>query len=179
MRLLILALLLACTAAVRPARAQPRPIELYDMMSSDSFRRAGLNQLSNEQLRALNAWLSDWARAEFRRTERASSQGSQCLMDLKSLKGAWVIAHDGARLGRVIGRYTGIDSLYGSSYSATSLLNRESVYANAGNPLSPFNPRTETPPGIVKDGRVLGYLSINPAMCPRVDPGVLLGWLDK
>lgn len=87
---------------------------------------------------------------------------------LSELKGAEIIAQDDQRtfLGKVANPMER-DSIfnasgpYGSSYDKDSVWNTMSPFGNAHGLFSAFDPHAAKPPQIVKDGRVIGYLTTN------------------
>lgn len=62
---------------------------------------------------------------------------------------------------------------YGNRYSASSILNPYSIYGNHFNPRSPFNDYAQAPPAIMRDGKVLGYLSDNAEIPQSIAPETL------
>jgi hypothetical protein len=100
------------------------------------------------------------------------------------LSGAKLIASDGAFLGRILRNVYDHESitnkygLYGSQYSQTSILNPYGPYGGAYSLLSPFNPYTTTPPQVVQNDQVVGYLTKNPYLPNRIDTDELSAWLS-
>lgn len=99
------------------------------------------------------------------------------------LEGANILAADGTYLGTISRNKFDTNSIantygnYGSPYSVYSIFNK---YANYGGPystLSPFNPYTNTPPSIIKDELLLGYLTANQFLPQRIDVDDLIQWL--
>jgi hypothetical protein len=62
---------------------------------------------------------------------------------------------------------------YGSIYSTMSIWNQYGTYGSQYNLLSPFNQFTQTPPVIVKDRRIIGYLTKNQFIQGAIDPKYL------
>ena len=50
---------------------------------------------------------------------------------------------------------------YGSEFSSKSIWNEFSTFGNEFSSYSPFNEFTSTPPMIIKNGKIIGYLSSN------------------
>ena len=94
--------------------------------------------------------------------------------------GASIIANDGEQtfLGKIGSAVAG-DSIfnefgrYGSEFSTMSIWNEFGSYGSEFATHSPFNEFTSSPPLIVKNGKVLGYLTVNEVMQGAVDPGWL------
>lgn len=101
------------------------------------------------------------------------------------LLGAHVIAHDNQSLGVISTSRYDQNSLsneyghFGNKYSATSILNEHGRYGGKYSALSPFNEYSSTPPKIVKNGTVLGTLTVNRYASNQVDPNELLEWLSS
>lgn len=62
---------------------------------------------------------------------------------------------------------------YGSEFSSTSIWNEFGNFGSEFSTFSPFNEFTSTPPMIIKDGRIIGYLSVNQAFQNSVSPNLL------
>lgn len=90
----------------------------------------------------------------------------------------------GKFLGRVNRNRYDQDSLvntfgpYGSRYSGDSIFNKYSTYGSPYGAESPYNEYSQSPPVFVKNGRSLGYLTVNNYLQPRVDPQEFLNWLE-
>lgn len=93
-------------------------------------------------------------------------------------EGSIVIA-DRKFIGKVSNRYES-DSIfnkygsYGSKYASDSIWNPYGTYGSKYSSDSATNPYTSTPPQIVKNRRIIGYLSRNKNLAGSVDP-LLLG----
>lgn len=103
-----------------------------------------------------------------------SSQTDVCSI----LFGASVISSDGEYLGRITGKHDSESLLnkysnYGSEYSSKSIWNKYGSYGGEYAQLSPFNQYSTKPPSIVKNGALLGYLTVNKFITPSVNPFVL------
>ena len=93
---------------------------------------------------------------------------------------AILIASDGTYLGVVSSNRFGADSVcnefggHGSPFAAESVRNEFGAYGSPFASMSAYNQFTSTPPAIVLDGAVVGYLTKN-TLQPgaRVDPDVL------
>lgn len=97
--------------------------------------------------------------------------------------GSKIIAEDGTYLGTVSKDKYNSESIsnpyndYGSPYSAHSILNQYSNYGSPYSALSPFNPYSNTPPHLVKNGKIISYLTINKYISGGVDTKSFLKWL--
>jgi hypothetical protein len=97
-----------------------------------------------------------------------------------TVSGSKLIAQDNKNtyLGKIKNSYS-TDSIfneygtYGSEYSSTSIWNEYATFGNEYSSYSPFNEYTGTPPMIIKDGEVIGYLSANKAIEPSISPNLL------
>lgn len=91
------------------------------------------------------------------------------------LYGSTVIAEDGTYLGKIADSWDP-DSIFnekgvfGSKTGANSIWNETGKYGNRFSIYSPFNPITNTPPKIIKDGKEIGYFSVNKNLQGAVDP---------
>jgi hypothetical protein len=95
------------------------------------------------------------------------------------LQGAAIVASDGEYLGKIASKYDGESvfnsyGTFGNKYSAKSIWNSYAEYGNQYSPKSPFNRYSSDPPRIVKDGVVIGYLSVNTSLASSVNPGALV-----
>ena len=97
-----------------------------------------------------------------------------------AVDGAVVIAQDGSNtfLGKIINSYDS-DSIfneygtYGNEYSGSSIWNEFSTFGNEFNIHSPFNEFSSSPPMIIKNRQIIGYLSSNKSMANAVSPKLL------
>ncbi len=62
---------------------------------------------------------------------------------------------------------------YGNDISSNSIWNDIGVYGSDISPYSPFNDITSTPPMIVKDGEIIGYLTVNEMISGGISPNTL------
>lgn len=94
-----------------------------------------------------------------------------------------IVADDGQFLGRITPSTVAIDSLvnpfgdHGSQFSLVSIFNNNSAYGSSFSQQSAFNSTALQPPRIVVQAQNVARLTINPALTPRVDPNLLVGWL--
>jgi hypothetical protein len=105
------------------------------------------------------------------------------LQQLNELQGCTLVAEDGTFLGRISRDHSDPESLatatgeYGSPFAEHSIFNAAGRYGSSGSDFSPFHPTTRHPPRILREGEVLGYLSVNPQLPDRIHPGELISWL--
>ena len=96
------------------------------------------------------------------------------------VEGATLIAQDGENtyLGKLGSKYDS-DSVfnnygaYGGEYSAESIWNKYGQFRGEYSTYSAFNQYTSTPPMIIKNKQIIGYLSANKAMANSVSPNLL------
>ena len=62
---------------------------------------------------------------------------------------------------------------YGNEFSSESIWNEFSTFGNEFNAESPFNQFSFTPPMIIKNGKVIGYLSANKSIKSSITPKLL------
>jgi|LSQX01.2.fsa_nt_gb hypothetical protein len=101
------------------------------------------------------------------------------------LKGASIFAQDSKQtyLGKIENSYN-LESIfneygmYGSEYSSKSIWNEYSTFGNEYNLYSPFNEYSASPPIIVKNGKIIGYLTTNNYIKGGISPHILKG-LEK
>jgi hypothetical protein len=62
---------------------------------------------------------------------------------------------------------------YGSPYNSSSIWNQYATFGSEYSMYSPTNAYTSTPPMIVKNKKVLGYLSTNKGLKPSITPNLL------
>jgi hypothetical protein len=93
--------------------------------------------------------------------------------------GAQLIAQDNENtyLGRIANQYDSESIFneygsYGSEYNSDSIWNEYGTFGGKYSTYSPHNPHTSSPPMIVKNRRVIGYLSANKSIkrvrCRRI-----------
>jgi hypothetical protein len=96
------------------------------------------------------------------------------------LDGSVIIAQDSNNtfLGKITNSFDS-DSIfndygdYGNDFSSDSMWNEFSEFGNKFNPDSPFNEMSTSPPMIIKDGHVIGYLSTNKNIKGSISPNLL------
>lgn len=107
------------------------------------------------------------------------------LTKFDALEGAKLIAADQTYLGKITKNQYDSESilneygLYGGSYSAKSIFNEYGQYGGQYSQFSPFNQYTSTPPKIVKDSQIIGYLTANQYIPNRIDINEFLLWLKR
>jgi hypothetical protein len=87
---------------------------------------------------------------------------------VQALKGASIIAQDGKNtfLGKIDSEFSS-DSIfnefskYGNEFNSDSIFNEFGSFGGEFGQYSPRNPNSSKPPMIIKDGKVLGYLTAN------------------
>jgi len=102
------------------------------------------------------------------------------------LKGAKVYAQDPEKtyLGSLTGQVNQ-DSVfneagpYGSVVSQTSIWNVTSQFGTDSGQYSVFNPVTKKPPTMVKNGKVMGYITVNQSIDNRISPRFLKSLKDQ
>lgn len=96
------------------------------------------------------------------------------------LRGAVIIGQDSqhTHLGTITNAYDS-DSvfneygIYGNKYASDAIWNSYGTFGNPYSTYSPFNAFTTTPPMIIKDGEIIGYLTTNKAIRGGLYPAVL------
>lgn len=94
-----------------------------------------------------------------------------------------IVADDGFVLGVISANKTDPTSVsneigqYGSPVGRFSIFNESGQYGGETGRFSPFNKTCLAPPKIFVDGKLLCYLTVNPAKTPRIDPRMLKSWL--
>ena len=97
-----------------------------------------------------------------------------------AVEGSIIIAQDGKNtyLGKITNSFDS-DSIfndfgtYGSEFSSNSIWNEFSTFGNEFNTYSPFNEFSSSPPMIIKDKKLIGYLSSNKSIQSSVSPNIL------
>lgn len=94
------------------------------------------------------------------------------------IAGATIVASDGKYLGKITNQYDSDSVLndygsYGGTYSATSIWNQYGSYGGEYSANSPFNEFSSSPPRIVKDGSVIGYLTVSQNLANSLNPYVI------
>ena len=96
------------------------------------------------------------------------------------VRGAILLAQDDKNtyLGKITSGYDSESifnqyGTYGSEYSSTSIWNQYASFGSEYSSYSPHNSYTSTPPMIVKNRKVLGYLSANKSIQSSITPNLL------
>lgn len=133
-----------------------------------------------EKLKQLELKLEDMRRLHA--TERRSIDGVGYL-NFDRFLGASIVAEDGTYLGKISrSKYESNSILnnygsHGGKYSSHSIFNKYGSYGGKYSSYSPFNKYSSSPPKIVKNGRVLGLLTVNKHLTGAVNPFSLIGFL--
>jgi hypothetical protein len=97
-----------------------------------------------------------------------------------ALKGALIFAQDNKQtyLGKIENKYNSESifneyGTYGSKYSSDSIWNEYSTFGNKYSTYSPFNSYCSSPPVIVKNGQIIGYLTTNDYISGGISPHIL------
>jgi hypothetical protein len=96
------------------------------------------------------------------------------------VRGSVLIAQDDKNtyLGKIVNSYDS-DSIfneygtYGSEYSSSSIWNEYATFGGDYSSYSPQNSYTTTPPMIIKNRKILGYLSANRSIASSISPNLL------
>lgn len=96
------------------------------------------------------------------------------------VSGSVIIAQDGKNtyLGKITNSFDS-DSIfnefgtYGSEFNNKSIWNEFSTFGSEFSNYSPFNQFTSTPPMIIKNNRIIGYLTANETMANSVSPNLI------
>lgn len=94
--------------------------------------------------------------------------------------GAVLIAQDddNTYLGKVDNKYDS-DSIfndfgtYGNQYNSSSIWNQYATFGSQYSTFSPTNSMTSTPPMIIKNKSIIGYLTTNKNIKPSISPNLL------
>jgi len=111
--------------------------------------------------------------------ESAPSPPSETTVFVSMDGWANLVATDGHPLGVVSSSPSDAESIcnpygeYGSISSPTSIRNPSGQYGSPGSAYSPYNPGTLSPPAIVLNESVIGYLTKNGNLAGAIDPDVL------
>lgn len=96
------------------------------------------------------------------------------------LKGALIFAQDDKQtyLGKIDNKFNSESifneyGTYGSKYSTDSIWNEYSNFGSKYSSYSPFNDYSSSPPMIVKNGRIIGYLTTNKYITGGISPHIL------
>lgn len=106
------------------------------------------------------------------------------LKDFTYLLGASIFAADDTFLGVVSKDRFRQDSIsnnfgpYGGEFSQNSIFNEFGPYGGQFSPMSPFNEFSNTPPRLVKNDRVVGYLTTNRFLEGTINTNEFVAWLN-
>jgi hypothetical protein len=96
------------------------------------------------------------------------------------VNGAVLIAQDDKNtyLGKVTSAYNSESifneyGTYGSEYNSASIWNQYATFGSEYSSYSPHNSYTSTPPMIIKNKKILGYLSANKNIKSSISPNLL------
>jgi len=108
----------------------------------------------------------------------AGAAGAEEVCDI--LNGAVIIAQDSNNtfLGKVTSSYDSQSifnefGTYGNEFSSKSIWNEFSTFGNEFNSNSPFNEFSSSPPMLIKNRKILGYLSANKSIKASISPNLL------
>ena len=96
------------------------------------------------------------------------------------VSGAKLLAQDDKNtyLGNITNSYDG-DSIfneygtYGNEYNSSSIWNEYATFGNEYSTYSPFNEFSSSPPMMIKNGKIIGYLSANKNIKSSISPNLL------
>ena len=116
--------------------------------------------------------------ASFLATIAATSTFAEEVCDV--VNGSIIIAQDSQNtfLGNITNSYDSKSifnefGTYGNPFSSSSIWNQFSTFGNQFNPQSPFNQFSLSPPMIIKDKKIIGYLSANKSIKSSISPNLL------
>lgn len=96
------------------------------------------------------------------------------------LRGSKIVAQDDKNtyLGKIASAFDGESifnefGTYGNEFNAQSIWNQFGTFGNEFNTKSPHNQFTTTPPMLIKNGKVIGYLSANKNLKASISPNLL------
>ena len=108
----------------------------------------------------------------------ASAAEAEEICDI--LNGAVIIGQDSNKtfLGKVTSSYDSQSifnefGTYGNEFSSKSIWNEFSTFGNEFNSNSPFNEFSSSPPMLIKNRKILGYLSANKSIKASISPNLL------
>ncbi|BDT71806.1 hypothetical protein os4_13340 [Comamonadaceae bacterium OS-4] len=108
----------------------------------------------------------------------ANTTGAEEVCDI--LNGAVIIAQDSSDtfLGKVASSFDSQSifnefGTYGNEFSSKSIWNEFSTFGNGFNSNSPFNEFSSSPPMLIKNRKILGYLSANKSIKSSISPNLL------
>jgi hypothetical protein len=96
------------------------------------------------------------------------------------VKGAILVAQDDKNtyLGKITNSYDSESifneyGTYGSEYNSKSIWNQYATFGSEHSRYSPHNSYTSTPPMIIKNKKIIGYLTANKSIKPSISPNLL------
>jgi len=102
------------------------------------------------------------------------------------LRGASILAQDSENtfLGKVDNEFSSESifnefGTYGSKFSSSSIWNEFSSFGSEFSSISAFSEFSSTPPMLVKNGRVIGYLTQNKFLRGGISPNILRALKDE
>ncbi len=108
----------------------------------------------------------------------ANAAGAEEVCDI--INGAVIIAQDSNNtfLGKVTNKFDSQSifnefGTYGNEFSSKSIWNEFSTFGNEFNSNSPFNAFSSSPPMLIKNRKILGYLSANKSIKASISPNLL------
>ncbi|MCK5594658.1 hypothetical protein KAI19_00595 [bacterium] len=117
-------------------------------------------------------------------TSISSAQDLLKLVDY--LKGAKIIAQDDKNtyLGKLSNSFDSESVFnefgkYGNDFSSSSIWNGFSTFGNEFNSYSPFNEFSSKPPILIKNGKIIAYLTVNKSIKGAVSPNLLKALKDQ
>jgi hypothetical protein len=110
----------------------------------------------------------------------SSSQAQDFSSLVAMLRGAKLIAQDDENtfLGNFENSYSSKSIFneygnFGNEYSSQSIWNEYGTFGNEYSGYSPFNSYSSTPPMIIKNGKIIGYLTTNKYLKGALNPNLL------
>lgn len=68
---------------------------------------------------------------------------------------------------------------YGNEFSSSSIWNEFATFGNEFNSYSPFNEFSSKPPMLIKNGKIIAYLTVNKSINGSVSPNLLKALKDQ
>jgi len=120
------------------------------------------------------------------RESQNQSNNNQYSEAISLLRGASIIAQDDDKtfLGTLTNELNSNSifndiGTYGSDISSNSIWNDIGTFGSDISSCSPFNDITSTPPMIVKNGKIIGYLTVNEIISGGISPHILKALKDE
>ncbi|MCJ7603734.1 MAG: hypothetical protein MUO63_19810 [Desulfobulbaceae bacterium] len=113
--------------------------------------------------------------------------GAEDLSELVDyLRGAEIVAQDDKNtyIGKLTNQFdsesifNGVGT-YGNKFSSSSIWNEFSTFGNEFNSYSPFNEFSNSPPMLIKEGKIISYLTVNKSISGAVSPNLLKAIKDQ